>query len=66
METKISKRGGKREGAGRPPLLGTTKVPTQIRLDADLDKVFKDNRELNKNRFINEAVRQRMIDEGLL
>ena len=66
METKISKRGGKREGAGRPPISGETKVPTQIRLDADLDKVFKENKDLNKNRFINDAIRQRMINSGML
>ena len=66
MELKKSNRGGKRIGAGRKPIDGATKVPTQIRLDADLNFVFKSDKSINRNRYINNSVRNAMLEDGLL
>ena len=56
METK--KRGGRREGSGRKPK-GISTTAMSLKLDNDLYAVLK-AQGLNKNRYINDAVRSRM------
>lgn len=53
--------GGKREGAGRPALTGKAYY---YKADKELVSVL-DNQE-NRNRFINDAVREKSEKEGLL
>lgn len=53
--------GGKRVGAGRPSLTGKAYY---YKADKELVSVL-DNQE-NRNRFINEAVREKSKKEGLL
>ena len=53
--------GGKRVGAGRPPLTGKAYY---YKADKELVSVL-DNQE-NRNRFINDAVREKSEKEGLL
>ena len=63
-EIKKSNRGGKREGAGRKPH-GATTHAMALKLDNDLyDALSKV--EQNKNRYINEAVRAKMIKDGFI
>ena len=56
-------RGGKRERAGRPA--GTSTTAMSLRLDNDLYQSLK-SLGLNKNRFINDAIREKMIRDGIL
>lgn len=62
METK--KRGGKREGSGRKPV-GISTTAMSLKLDNDLFLVLK-TQGLNKNRYINDAVRAKMKNDGYL
>lgn len=62
-EKKKEKRGGKREGAGRKATGITTKA---MSLKIDLDIYAALNGVANKNRYINEAVRKAMHDDGIL
>ena len=67
-EKKQSKRGGKRNGAGRPPK-SDSKKQIAIKLDRDLYDIFKappfskDADGLNRGRYINEAIREKMERE---
>ena len=61
-ETK-KQRGGRREGSGRPKGLNTTAM--SLKLDNDLYAALNNNG-LNKNRYINNAVRQAMKNDGLI
>lgn len=64
MAEEKKQRGGKREGAGRKAV-GISTHPMALKLDNDLyDVLSKIN--LNKNRYINEAVRERMKREGYI
>lgn len=63
MDETRKQRGGKREGSGRPKGLSTTAM--SLRLDNDL-YVELQKRSLNKNRYINDAVRQAMKKDGLI
>ena len=66
MEEMKKGRGGKREGAGRKKR-GNSTTAMSLKLDNDLFAAINNpSFQMNKNRFINEAVRQRLIDEGLL
>ena len=64
-EKNQSKRGGKRNGAGRPPK-SDSKKQIAIKLDRDLYDIFnappfsKDADGLNRGRYINEAIREKM------
>ena len=53
--------GGKREGAGHP--FNATTTPISFRIDMDLLENFPD--EINRNGFINSAIREKMIREGI-
>ena len=64
MEETIKKRGGKREGAGRKPV-GLSTTAMSLKLDNDLFLALNGNG-LNKNRYINNAVREAMLKDGLL
>ena len=63
MEEKKSKRGGKREGAGRPQSRPDSKI-ISIRLETELLENFPPN--TNKSLYINKAVRAAMLQDGLL
>ena len=68
MEEKIkSTHGGKRVGAGRPSS-PNSKVQITLKLDKDLSDVFKSSRFEGKNRgrYINEAVRAKMKEDGYI
>lgn len=64
MENAEKKRGGKREGAGRKPT-GLTTTPMSLKLDNDLYEALKSNG-LNKNRYINNAIRSALKKDKLL
>jgi uncharacterized protein (DUF4415 family) len=70
-EKKQSKRGGKRIGAGRPPK-SDSKKQIAIKLDRDLDDIFKsspfskDASGLNRGRYINEAIREKMERDSFI
>lgn len=51
--------GGKREHSGRNRGKGATTTAMSLKLDNDLYEVLKSNG-LNKNRYINDAVRTKM------
>ena len=61
MQTKNNNHGGARPGSGRKK--GTTKVPASFRIETELLEKIKD---LNKNRFVNEAIREKLDREGIL
>ncbi len=56
-------RGGKRDGAGRPS--GTSTTAMSLKLDNDLYRILND-KAMNKNRYINDAVREKMTKDGIL
>jgi len=58
MEELKKKRGGKREGAGRKAV-GLSTTAMSLKLDNDL-YIALNNQGLNKNRYINDAVRKAM------
>ena len=58
MEEIKKKRGGKREGAGRKAI-GLSTTAMSLKLDNDL-YIALNNQGLNKNRYINDAVREAM------
>lgn len=64
MEEIKKQRGGKREGAGRKAV-GISTHPMALKLDCDLFKILN-QLGINKNRYINDAVREKMIKEELL
>ena len=64
MEEIKKTRGGKREGAGRKAH-GATTHAMALKLDNDLFVALSAS-SLNKNRYINEAVREKMSRDGLL
>ena len=53
--------GGKREGAGHP--FNATTKPISFRIDMDLLESFPDG--INRNSYINSAIREKMIREGI-
>jgi len=53
--------GGKRAGAGHP--FNATTKPMSFRADMDLLDNFPDG--TNRNRYINNAIREKMIREGV-
>ena len=58
--------GGKRVGAGRPSS-PRSKVQVALKLDADLNDVFESNKsDLNRGRYINDAVRAKMLADGYI
>ena len=63
MEEIKNKRGGRREGAGRKA--GTTTHQMALKLDKDLHKALS-SASLNKNRYINDAVRDKMKKDGYI
>ena len=58
MEEIKKQRGGRREGSGRKPK-GLSTTPMSLKLDNDLYLALNNNG-LNKNRYINDAVRVAM------
>lgn len=58
MEEIKKQRGGKREGAGRKAV-GLSTTAMSLKLDNDLYAALNNNG-LNKNRYINDAVREAM------
>ncbi len=54
--------GGYREGAGRPK--GSSKTLISLRLENDLLKAIP--KDINRNQFINDSVREKAEHEGLL
>ena len=64
MEEIKKQRGGKREGAGRKAV-GISTHAMALKLDCDLFKLLS-NAGVNKNRYINDAVREKMVREGLI
>ena len=67
MEEKMkSTHGGKREGAGRPSS-PRSKVQVALKLDKDLNDVFEARKEeMNRGRYINDAVRSKMLADGYI
>lgn len=63
MEETKKKRGGKREGSGRPKGENTKRMC--LKLDNDLYAALNIDG-LNKNRYINNAVRQAMKNDGYI
>ncbi|MDO5525341.1 MAG: hypothetical protein Q4F85_04595 [Prevotella sp.] len=64
MEEIKKQRGGKREGAGRKAV-GLSTTAMSLKLDNELYAVLNSH-ELNKNRYINNAVRVAMEKDGYL
>lgn len=64
MEQAKKQRGGKREGSGRKPV-GISTTAMSLKLDNDLYEVLK-SQGLNKNRYINNAVRSSLKNDGLM
>lgn len=64
MDIVKKQRGGKREGAGRKAV-GISTHPMALKLDNDLYEVLS-VAGLNKNRFINDAIREKMAREGYI
>lgn len=64
MEEIKKKRGGKREGAGRKAV-GLSTTAMSLKLDNDL-YIALNNQGLNKNRYINDAVREAMKRDGYI
>lgn len=64
MEENLKKRGGKREGAGRKAIGISTKAMS-LKLDNDLYEVLN-NLDIKKNRFINDAVREKLTRDGYM
>ena len=64
MEEIKKSRGGKREGAGRKPV-GISTHAMALKLDNDLYVALSAS-SLNKNRYINEAVRAKMKEDGYI
>lgn len=64
MEELKKKRGGKREGAGRKAV-GLSTHPMALKLDNDLFEALA-KLDINKNRYINDAVREKMIQHGYI
>ena len=64
MEEIKKHRGGKREGAGRKAV-GISTHLMSLKLDNDLFNALSDAG-LNKNRFINDAVREKMKKDGYI
>ena len=62
MEENKNRRGGRREGSGRK-VQGLTTTPMSLKLDNDLYAALN-SLGINKNRYINEAVREVMIKDG--
>lgn len=62
MEEIKKQRGGKREGAGRKAV-GFSTTAMSLKLDNDLHETLKVIN-INKNRFINDAVREKLKKEG--
>ena len=65
MSEIMNNRGGKRDGAGRPKK-DVCQKPMSLRLDPELSYVFDNDRSIKKNTFINEAIREKMMREGML
>lgn len=63
MEETKKQRGGKREGSGRPKGLNTTAM--SLKLDNDLYAALNSHG-FNKNRYINDAVREAMKRDGFI
>ena len=62
-ETIKKGRGGKRDGAGRPAGISTKSM--SLKLDLDLYEIL--NKQVpNKNRFINDAVREKLARDGMI
>lgn len=61
-EIKKSNRGGKREGAGRHKRVESQKV--LFYFEKDLYDAFP--KTLNRNAYINNAVREKMVRDGLI
>lgn len=60
------KRGGKREGAGRPKK-DDAKQPITVRMDADIYRILKSRKFLNQfnlAQFVNDSVRDRLMLKG--
>ena len=64
MDELKKQRGGRREGAGRKAV-GLSTHPMALKLDNDLYEVLSKSGK-NKNRYINEAVREKMKKDGCL
>lgn len=64
MEEIKKQRGGKREGAGRKPK-GITTHAMALKLDNDLHSALNSHG-LNKNRYINDAVRVALSKDGFI
>lgn len=63
MEEKIENRGGKRENAGRKKRDKEVK-PILLNLEATLYKALP--KSLNRNAYINDAVREKMQKDGFI
>lgn len=64
MEEQKKQRGGKRVGAGRKAV-GLSTHAMALKLDNDLYEVLAQSG-INKNRYINDAVRSKMIKDGYI
>lgn len=64
MEETKKLRGGKREGAGRKAV-GLSTTPMSLKIDNDLYSALNSHG-LNKNRYINNAVRTAMEKDGFI
>jgi len=63
MEEKVEKRGGKRENAGRKK---RDKDVKPILLNLELALFDRLPKELNRNAYINDAVRAKMKEDGYI
>ena len=62
MEETKKKRGGRREGAGRPKGVDTTLI--SVKLETELLQALPIG--INRSKFINDAVREKMKRDGLI
>ena len=62
MEEVKNKRGGRREGAGRPKGVDTTLI--SVKLETELLRALPLG--TNRSKYVNEAVREKMVRDGII
>jgi hypothetical protein len=62
MEEVKNKRGGRREGAGRPKGVDTTLI--SVKLETELLRALPLG--INRSKYVNDAVREKMVRDGII
>ena len=66
IEQKKGNWGGRRKNAGRPPLVPTILI--SLKIEVELLALLHDFKYqiTNRNKFINEAIREKLVNDGYL